>query len=78
MTRIELFSAIRERGYEEEFIDDLKQDTTKTVNQLIRMIDSGNEKTAWHEIDRLHDEFTYFNTFDDDIIVYITNEAYLP
>lgn len=75
MTRTELFSAIRERGYEEEFIDDLNQDTTGTANQLIQMMCSGQEKEAWELIEKLYDEFTYFNTFDDDIIVYLTNEA---
>ena len=61
-----------------KFIDDLKQDTTKTVNQLIRMMNLGYEKEAWQEIERLHDEYVFFNSYDDDMIVLMTNEQWIP
>ena len=80
MTKTELFTAMREHGYTDPaFYDDLEADeaTTGTLQYLIRLIESGQTEIAWTEIERLHDEFVYFNMNDDDILVFMVNEAWM-
>lgn len=70
MTKSELFAAIREHGFTEPgFIEDLAEDTTGTVKHLLRLMKAGQTEKAWAEIERLHDEHTYFNVYGDDAIV---------
>jgi len=81
MTKKELFAAMQKSGYTEpDFFSELEEDepTTRTIQQLIRLMESGETVKAWDEIERLHDEFIYFGSFDDDLIVYTTNEAWMP
>lgn len=70
MTKAELYKEIQEHGYDEpEFIEELAEDTTGTVKHLLRLMKDGQTEKAWQEIERLHDEHVYFNTFDDETIV---------
>ena len=72
MTKNELFSAMREHGYSEpEFFSDLEADEelTGTINNLIRLMGSGETCKAWEEIEKLHDEFIYFGTMGDESII---------
>lgn len=79
MTKAELFTTMREHGYsQQEFFEDLEADEKMagTIQQLIRLMESGETVRAWEEIERLHDEFIYFGLYDDDeIVVQMATEA---
>ena len=72
MTKDELYSAIQMKYHDPDFISDLKQDTTGTAQILCKMMNAGEDKAAWQEIEKLFDEYTYFALYDDDTIGFET------
>lgn len=71
MTKEKLFTDMRKSGYTEpEFFSELEEveATTGTIQQLIRLIESGEAVEAWETIEQLYNHFALFGSFDDDLI----------
>lgn len=72
MTKQELYNQMRDRGYTDpQFFAELDatESSDKTVTELIRKIESGEDVAAWEEIEQYYEDFVYFSAFDDIYIV---------
>ncbi len=75
---IEFTEALKNKGFEDSFLKEYKSEIFSKKN--LERFSSGDPE-LWEEIENYHDEWTYFNsgcTGDDDIIVAMTNEAWMP
>ena len=69
---------MKNKGFEDSFLKEYKSEIFSKKN-LERF--SAGDPELWEEIQNYYDEWNYFNsgcTGDDDIIVAMTNEAWMP